>query len=331
MFNLLLFIGMSWNSSAVSLSENQIIDTIPQIYLGQINFDNDRYSVKPQAYLQLGIFAELLKNNPNINFHLIGFSTEGENSHAYSYRLSYKRAESVKNAMVINYGIDENQITIAFDEGGCSCVKVYIDRSPTGYIGKIDGVDLDKKTWLSSFQIEGFGKFSKNNPFISLHLKVSTKAGENEIYGTKETLLLHAEAIKDTIISKYAISESRITISYDIDSNDCSCVKVYIDTIPMTYIGQINFNYDRGILKEIYYQRLESISILLKNNPDFQLKIIGFSPYNPMISQRVSYVRAVAIRDFLIEKYEIKSERLVIEFYENEPDLCSCAKLYLVK
>jgi outer membrane protein OmpA-like peptidoglycan-associated protein len=104
-----------------------------------------------------------------------------------------------------------------------------------------------------------------------------------------------------------------------------------IDTIPQTYIGQINFDNDRYILKEIYDQRLESISILLKNNPDFQLKIIGFSPHNPMTSQRLSYSRAVAIRNFLIEKYEIKAERLVIEFYENEPDLCSCAKLYLVK
>jgi hypothetical protein len=50
-----------------------------------------------------------------------------------------------------------------------------------------------------------------------------------------------------------------------------------------------------------------------------------------MISERISYNRAVVIRNFLITNYEIKAERLVIEFYEDEPDLCSCAKLYLYK
>lgn len=110
---------------------------IKKRYFKQVDFDNDRYTIKAQAYYILGEVADSLVKNPSDTLTVKGFALEQIGGYS-GQRLSYKRAKSIKDAMVNDFGIKEERIKITFNfntnvlsqvntkEDDCKCAKLYL-------------------------------------------------------------------------------------------------------------------------------------------------------------------------------------------------------------
>ncbi|MBF0321087.1 MAG: OmpA family protein [Nitrospirae bacterium] len=73
-----------------------------------VNFDFDKYNIKAVFKPELDMAAEFIKKYPNPDITIDGY-TDNKGSFKYNMRLSIKRAEAAKAALVKN-GIDGNKI-----------------------------------------------------------------------------------------------------------------------------------------------------------------------------------------------------------------------------
>lgn len=60
-----------------------------------VNFDTDKYTIRPADLAELQKGVEFVKQNPDVKIHLVGY-TDSRGSAKYNQKLSEKRAESVK-------------------------------------------------------------------------------------------------------------------------------------------------------------------------------------------------------------------------------------------
>lgn len=82
-------------------------------FLPMINFDLDKYGLRPEAFVALHQIASVMRKCPEINVTAHGH-TDVRNSNSYNRVLSYKRAKEAIDYMVSAYGIDRNRFKLMF-------------------------------------------------------------------------------------------------------------------------------------------------------------------------------------------------------------------------
>jgi OOP family OmpA-OmpF porin len=75
-----------------------------------VEFDFDKYNIRPQYHNHLRAIADYLTKNPEIKVVLEGH-TDWEGTSEYNLHLSMQRAESVKNYLVSNFGVDPSRLS----------------------------------------------------------------------------------------------------------------------------------------------------------------------------------------------------------------------------
>lgn len=74
-----------------------------------ITFDVNKADVKPESYGTLKSIAEVLNENASVKVKIVGH-TDSDGDDAKNLELSQRRAESVKNELVKNFGIDASRM-----------------------------------------------------------------------------------------------------------------------------------------------------------------------------------------------------------------------------
>ncbi len=74
-----------------------------------IYFDSGSDKIKPESYGTIKTIADVLKENADVKVQIVGH-TDSDGSDAANLDLSKRRAESVKNALAGDFGIDESRI-----------------------------------------------------------------------------------------------------------------------------------------------------------------------------------------------------------------------------
>lgn len=74
-----------------------------------INFDVNKDVVKPESYGTLKEISQILQDNPDVKMKIVGH-TDSDGDDNSNLDLSKRRAEAVKNALVNDFGIDENRL-----------------------------------------------------------------------------------------------------------------------------------------------------------------------------------------------------------------------------
>lgn len=106
--------AMTTNAAADSLQ--QIIDNIKEeqlTYYGlpfSILYGVDEWRVPATEETKLKAIAKVMKDNPNVNFLIVGFC-DYTGSDTYNQKLSEKRANEVKKQLVNRYGIAEDRLS----------------------------------------------------------------------------------------------------------------------------------------------------------------------------------------------------------------------------
>ena len=74
-----------------------------------IYFDTDKATMKKESESTLEVIAEVLKNNKDLDIYVVGH-TDSVGDLDYNMNLSMRRAQSVVNELINNYGIAENRL-----------------------------------------------------------------------------------------------------------------------------------------------------------------------------------------------------------------------------
>lgn len=117
-FNRLLFFG--WDRASWPMVTNLKITTASpdtrsklitegKLVTYGITFDVNKADVKPESYGTLKSIADVLSENPTVKVKIIGH-TDSDGDAAKNLDLSQRRAESVKNELAKNFGIDASRM-----------------------------------------------------------------------------------------------------------------------------------------------------------------------------------------------------------------------------
>ena len=82
-------------------------------FLPMINFDLDKYSLRPEAYVSLHQIASVMRKCPNLQVTAHGH-TDVRNSNNYNRVLSYNRAKEAVDYLVSAYGIEPSRFNIMY-------------------------------------------------------------------------------------------------------------------------------------------------------------------------------------------------------------------------
>lgn len=82
-------------------------------FLPMINFDLDKYSLRPEAYVSLHQIASVMKKCPELRVTAHGH-TDVRNSNNYNQVLSYNRAKEAIDYLVSAYGIDRSRFDLMY-------------------------------------------------------------------------------------------------------------------------------------------------------------------------------------------------------------------------
>ena len=89
---------------------------IPMVVTLKVNFDFDKSDIKPQYHQELADFAAFMKQYPGVSVGINGH-TDSKGSDAYNQKLSERRANSVRDYLIANFGMDASLLTaVGFGE-----------------------------------------------------------------------------------------------------------------------------------------------------------------------------------------------------------------------
>jgi len=86
---------------------------------------------------------------------------------------------------------------------------------------------------------------------------------------------------------------------------------------PIVTTLRFNFDFNKAVVKKIYYPQIAKIARILKDNPQMKIEIaghtddIGSDEYNLKLSQK----RAEAVKEILVKKYGIDPSRIIARGY----------------
>lgn len=76
----------------------------------RLNFDVDKYQIKPEMVSEIAKVAEFLRQYPSVNAQIQGH-TDSTGSNQYNQGLSERRANAVKDYLINNFGISESRLS----------------------------------------------------------------------------------------------------------------------------------------------------------------------------------------------------------------------------
>ncbi|AOE48979.1 OmpA family protein [Kangiella sediminilitoris] len=76
----------------------------------RLNFDTNKYAIKPEMVSEIAKVAEFLRQYPDVNAEIQGH-TDSVGSNQYNQGLSERRANSVKDYLIDNFGIEATRLT----------------------------------------------------------------------------------------------------------------------------------------------------------------------------------------------------------------------------
>lgn len=88
--------------------QNEVMEN-GRIALYGVYFDTDSVEVKPESDGTLAEMATFLRNNPGLDVIIVGH-TDNQGSMEYNLDLSARRAGSIRNVLIADYGISEDRI-----------------------------------------------------------------------------------------------------------------------------------------------------------------------------------------------------------------------------
>lgn len=92
-----------------------------------ITFDTNKADIKNESYATLKSIADVLKENTDVKIKIVGH-TDGDGNNASNLDLSNRRAVSVKNELIKNFGIDASRIVT---EGAGESKPIVPNDTPT--------------------------------------------------------------------------------------------------------------------------------------------------------------------------------------------------------
>lgn len=98
--------------TTIDLNHKLVIDKIKvkqTFVVENINYDYDKWDIRPEAALEIDKIVEFLKDNPTISIEL-GSHTDSRGDDVYNMKLSQKRAESCKT-YIISKGIKAERVS----------------------------------------------------------------------------------------------------------------------------------------------------------------------------------------------------------------------------
>ena len=86
---------------------------------------------------------------------------------------------------------------------------------------------------------------------------------------------------------------------------------------PIITTLRINFDFNKAVVKKIYYPKIKKIAEILKANPKLRIEIDGYTDNigNPNYNLKLSLKRAEAIKNILVKVYHINPNRIVVKGY----------------
>ncbi len=93
---------MTQKETNIDLNHKLVIDKIKlqqTLVVDNINYDYEKWDIRPDAALELDKIVEFLKDNPSISIELSSH-TDSRGDDAYNMKLSQKRAETSKTYIV---------------------------------------------------------------------------------------------------------------------------------------------------------------------------------------------------------------------------------------
>ncbi|MEO1942290.1 MAG: OmpA family protein [Campylobacterales bacterium] len=86
---------------------------------------------------------------------------------------------------------------------------------------------------------------------------------------------------------------------------------------------QLLFDFNRVKIKKIYYPQLKKIAQVLRNNPYLKIEIAGYTDDvgSPEFNKKLSYQRALAVKETLVKHFGINPDRIVVKGYGEEHPL----------
>ncbi|MDE6835719.1 MAG: OmpA family protein, partial [Muribaculaceae bacterium] len=83
--------------------------------MSTVRFTINSAKIMPTEEVNIYNMAEWLKANPNEKVMVVGYADKDTGTAEYNLQLSEKRANAVADALINNYGIDANRLTVKYD------------------------------------------------------------------------------------------------------------------------------------------------------------------------------------------------------------------------
>ena len=89
------------------------------------------------------------------------------------------------------------------------------------------------------------------------------------------------------------------------------------------WLPMVHFDLNKYYVKPAYYGALMQIATVMQNQPDLKVVVRGHTDNrgNPDYNRVLSYNRAKAVIDYLVERYGIAEERFIIQYGGEEKEL----------
>jgi len=146
-----------------------------------------------------------------------------------------------------------------------------------------------------------------NKKVIGWKDKNSAEVKKTEV---KEVKVIKCEPVKDS-------DNDGVPDNIDKCPNTPENMLVDHNGCPIITTLRLNFDFNKAVVKKIYYPELQKVAEILKNNPILKIEIaghtdnIGSDEYNMKLSQK----RAEAVKNILVNRFGIDPNRIVAKGY----------------
>lgn len=94
------------------VQETVVVEAAPAALLPAVRFKINSARISKEEMVNVYIISKWMSENPNENVVVEGYADKNTGTSEYNQKLSQRRAQAVVDALVNNYGIDANRLTI---------------------------------------------------------------------------------------------------------------------------------------------------------------------------------------------------------------------------